>query len=256
MEINRSESKGLCGLDGKPIPQSLRSVGAADDAETNDSISHARREYLAEIYRLQSSTDDPVTTTAVATRLDVSPPAAVKMMRRLAKEGYLRRQPYKGVRLTPEGEREALRSIRRHRLLEAFLVTVMKFGWDEVHTHAHGLEPAINDEFEDRMDELAGYPQRCPHGDPIPTKDGRMPELRDESVLNFPVGTRGVLRRVRNHTPEKLRYLAEIKLVPGTAVALLNRAPFNGPVRLKTPHTELVLSAEMAGDLCIEEGEG
>ncbi len=223
--------------------------------ESAEAITHARREYLAEIYRLQASIDEPVTTTAVAMRLEVSPPAVVRMIRRLAKEGYLRRQPYKGVRLTSEGVREALKSIRRHRLLEAFLVTVMKFGWDEVHDHAHGMDAVINDQFEDRMDELAGYPTRCPHGDPIPSKDGLMPPIRDVSLADVPLGTVGIIRRIRNHTPDKLRYLAEHKLVPGTNITLLNRAPFSGPVRLKTPAGEQVLGTEMANDLFIELAE-
>ncbi len=222
------------------------------ETDAFESITHARREYLAEIYRLQQSTDEPVTTTALAERLDVSPPAVVRMMRRLAHEGYLRRQPYKGVSLTPDGEREALKSIRRHRLLEAFLVTVMRFGWDEVHEHAHGLEGVINDQFEDRMDELAGFPKRCPHGDPIPTKDGRMPKLNEASLSEFEVGAQAVISRIRNHTPDKLRYLAEHTLTPGTPITLLGRAPFNGPVRVKTPSGEHVLGSEMAGNIYIE----
>ncbi|HLF01687.1 MAG TPA: metal-dependent transcriptional regulator [Anaerolineales bacterium] len=247
MEVNRSQQKGLCGLDGEPT--SLPHEHHEPDA---DAITHARREYLAEIFRLHASTNEPVTTTALAARLDVSPPAVVRMMRRLAIEGYLRRKPYKGVVLTPEGVREALKSIRRHRLLEAFLVTVMKFGWDEVHDHAHGLDAVINDQFEDRMDELAGHPTRCPHGDPIPTKDGQLPPTRDVSLAAVPPGAAGIIRRIGNHTPDKLRYLAEHRLVPGTPITLLNRAPFNGPVRLKMPVGEQVLGAEMANDLYIE----
>jgi DtxR family Mn-dependent transcriptional regulator len=250
LEVNRGKQKGLCGLEGQSSVPPLNGFSAS--AETAESITHARREYLAEIYRIQSSTDEPVTTTALAMQLEVSPPAVVRMIRRLAVEGYLRRQPYKGCSLTPEGEREALKSIRRHRLLEAFLVSVMKFGWDEVHDHAHGMEAVINQQFEDRMDELAGYPKRCPHGDPIPTKDGRMPTLNDVSLAAVPLGSAGIIRRIRNHTPEKLRYLAEHQLVPGASITLLNRAPFNGPVRLKALNGEHVLGAEMANDLYIE----
>lgn len=251
MEVNRSQQKGLCGLPGESSPKSA-SANLPAENETLEAITHARREYLAEIYRLQQSTDEPVTTTALAERLEVSPPAVVRMMRRLAQEGYLRRQPYKGVSLTPDGEREALKSIRRHRLLEAFLVIVMKFGWDEVHEHAHGLEGVINDQFEDRMDELAGFPKRCPHGDPIPTKDGRMPKPNEASLSEFEVGTQAVISRIRNHTPDKLRYLAEHQLMPGATITLLGRAPFNGPVRVKTPSGEHVLGSEMAGNIYIE----
>jgi DtxR family Mn-dependent transcriptional regulator len=249
LEGKPGQPQGLCGLEGDEKPLPLTEDGELDSPEA---ITHARREYLAEVYRLRTAGDEPVTTTALAARLNVTPPAVVRMMRRLAKEGYLRRQPYKGVHLTPEGEREALKSIRRHRLLEAFLVTVMRFGWDEVHEHAHGLEAVINDKFEDRMDELAGYPKRCPHGDPIPTKDGQMPVFEEASLTGFEVGTRGVVRRIRNHTPEKLRYLAEHGLAPGTPITLLGRAPFNGPVRLKTPLGEQVLGTEMARDIFIE----
>ncbi len=249
MDVNRDQQNGLCGLKGEEKPLPLTEDRKPDSPET---ITHARREYLAEIYRLQAAGEEAVTTTALARQLDVSPPAVARMMRRLALEGYLRRKPYKGVVLTPEGEREALKSVRRHRLLEAFLVIVMKFGWDEVHEHAHGLEGVINDQFEDRMDELSGYPPRCPHGDPIPTKDGRMPKFNDASLSEYEVGTRGVIRRIRHHSPEKLRYLAEHALMPGTSVTLLGRAPFNGPVRLKTPKGEQVLGTEMARDIFIE----
>ncbi len=248
VEVNHDQ-QGICGLDGN---QSVPPLNASDQADGVESITHARREYLAEIFRLQSTSKEPVTTTALAMVLEVSPPAVVRMVRRLAIEGYLRRQPYRGFQLTPEGEREALKSIRRHRLLEAFLVTVMKFGWDEVHDHAHGLEGVINDQFEDRMDELAGFPVRCPHGDVIPSKEGRMPAIHDVSLSTVPLGTDSVIRRIRNHTPEKLRYLAEHKLVPGTRITLINRAPFNGPVRIKAPQGEQVLGSEMANDLFVE----
>jgi len=248
MTLENIKTKGLCGLNGStPAP-----LIADHDLGDADSITHARREYLAEIFRLQTSTDEPITTTALALRLDVTPPAVVRMMRRLAHEGYLKRQPYKGVRLTPEGEREALKSIRRHRLLEAFLVTVMKFGWDEVHTHAHGLEPAINDQFEDRMDELAGYPKRCPHGDPIPSKDGVMPILNEKRLSEILIGTKAVISRIRNHTPEKLRYFAELQLFPGTSISLVGRAPFKGPVRIKNGTGEHVLGSELAEQIFIE----
>src|SRR3990172_6554513 len=132
------------------------------------------QEYLGEIYRLERSPEG-VTTSALAERLDVSPPAVVRMLRRLDEAGLLTHIPYQGVKLSPQGEREALRSIRRHRLLEAFLVKVMGFGWDEVHEQAHPLELAISGEFEDRMDAVAGYPTHCPHADPLPTHHPPIP---------------------------------------------------------------------------------
>src|SRR5260221_695417 len=117
-------------------------------------ISPMQREYLGEIYRLERSPEG-VTTSALAERLEVSSSAVARMLRRLDQLGFLTHVPYQGVKLSPAGEREALRSIRRHRLLEVFLVKVMGFGWDEVHEESHGLQLTISDAFEDRMDALA-----------------------------------------------------------------------------------------------------
>jgi DtxR family transcriptional regulator, Mn-dependent transcriptional regulator len=214
-------------------------------------ISPIMREYLGEIYRLEHSPDG-VTTSALAERLEVSPPAVVRMLRRLDKAGMLTHIPYQGVKLSPQGEREALRSIRRHRLLEVFLVKVMGFGWDEVHEQAHGLQLTITDAFEDRMDAVAGFPTHCPHGDPIPSKEGKLTEVNDQLLIEAPVGAEGVIRRVKTDDGDKLRYLAELGLVPGTRFHLLNRAPFNGPLRLKTGNHEHVLGTELAQVLRVE----
>ncbi len=219
-----------------------------------DEMTPAMLGYLGEIYRLVYDTNSggAVTTSAIAERLDVSPPAAVKMMQKLAQSGHLKRKPYKGAQLTPKGEKMALRTIRRHRLTEAFLVTVMKFGWHEAHDYAHHLEMAVDDLFEDRMDELAGFPTRCPHGEPIPSKDGVMPKIEDMPLLEFPTGIDGLISRVRSRSEAKLKYLAEHEIVPGTAFNLLGRGPFNGPVRVKIGVHQLVLGSELAGEIFVE----
>jgi DtxR family Mn-dependent transcriptional regulator len=214
------------------------------------------REYLGEIFRLAHSSDG-VSTSELADRLEVSPSAVVRMLRRLHQVGMLTHMPYKGVQLTAAGEREALASIRRHRLLEVFLVKIMGFGWDEVHEQAHGLQLTITDAFEDRMDAVCGFPTHCPHGDPIPTKDGRLAPVADQPLLETPVGTSAVIRRVKTDDPAKLRYLAELGLVPGTRVQVAGRAPFNGPVRLRLlegrpARAEPVLGTEVAQALRVE----
>ena len=214
-------------------------------------ISPTMREYLGEIFRLERSPQG-VTTSALAERLEVSPPAVVRMLRRLHEAGMLTHVPYQTVKLSSAGEREALRSIRRHRLLEVFLVKVMGFGWDEVHEESHGLQLTISDAFEDRMDEVAGHPITCPHGDPIPTKDGRMAPIHDQPLAELPAGTRGTLRRVKTDDPEKLKYFAELGLVPGAPLEVLNRAPFNGPIRIRADHLDYVLGPELAAVLRVE----
>jgi DtxR family Mn-dependent transcriptional regulator len=214
-------------------------------------ISPMQREYLGEIYRLERSPGG-VTTSSLAERLEVSPSAVARMLRRLDENGMLTHIPYQGVKLSDQGERAALRSIRRHRLLEVFLVKVMGFGWDEVHEEAHGLQLTITEAFEDRMDAVSGFPSHCPHGDPIPTKDGRIASTHDQPLIELEVGSAAVLRRVKTDEGDKLRYLAELGLVPGARLKVLNRAPFNGPLRIQANEREHVLGTELAKVLRVE----
>lgn len=217
----------------------------------DNKISDAMRDYLAEIYRLGQG-ELWVSTTALAERLEVSGPATVRMVRRLHNLGLVDHLPYKGVRLTPPGKKVALRHIRRHRLVERFLVDVLKFGWDEVHDEADELHKGITQRLEDRIDELMGHPTTCPHGDPIPSISGEIVEIHDKPLTVVPPGSKGKITRVKTREPEKLKYLAEIGLVPGAAFELLNRAPFNGPLRLKIGRTEPIIGAELAAALWVD----
>jgi len=213
------------------------------------------REYLGEIYRLQS-TPEGATTSLLAEKLEVSPSAVVRMLRRLDEAQMLTHTPYKGVVLTSAGEREALRSIRRHRLLEVFLAKVMGFGWEEVHEESHGLQLTISEAFEDRVDLVCGIPTHCPHGDPIPTKDGRIAPTNDQPLLEAAVGATATVRRVKTDDADKLRYIGELGLVPGTPIHIVNRAPFNGPLRLQigsgSKKNEHIIGAEIAQVLRVE----
>lgn len=218
-------------------------------------ISPTMREYLGEIYRLQA-TPEGATTSLLAEKLEVSPSAVVRMLRRLDEAGMLSHKPYQGVALTLAGEREALKSIRRHRLLEVFLVKIMGFGWDEVHEQAHGLQLTITEAFEDRMDEVCGFPTHCPHGDPIPTKNGKIAPIQDQPLADMAIGVGGILRRVKTDDGPRLRYCAELGLVPGATIQLVNRAPFNGPMRVKLGQgrnaQEHVIGTEIAQMLRVE----
>ncbi len=212
--------------------------------------SAAMREYLAEIYRLQEDTPT-VSTTSLADRLNVSPPAIPRMLKRLQSAGFVKHVPYQGVELTPRGREEALCEIRRHRILEVFLVNVMGFTWDEAHEHADGLGAGLNDRLTDRMAEMTGFPQRCPHGEPIPDRDGRLPDVADVCIVNLGVGHQGLVSRVRTHQPEKLQYLASLGLTPGTTFEILGRAPFNGPMRLRIGREEVVVGYELMKSLWV-----
>jgi DtxR family Mn-dependent transcriptional regulator len=221
-------------------------MDSRDDMEP----SAAMREYLAEIYRLQE--DSPtVSTTSLADRLDVSPPAVPRMLKRLQSVGFVKHVPYQGVELTPRGREEALHEIRRHRILEVFLVNVMGFTWDEAHDHADGLGAGLNDRLTERMAEMTGFPQRCPHGEPIPDPDGRLPEITDVCIVNLGVGHKGLVSRVRTHEPDKLQYMASLSLTPGTPFEILGRAPFNGPMRLRVGREEVIVGYELMKSLWV-----
>jgi len=212
--------------------------------------SPAMREYLAEIYRLQE--DSPtVSTTSLAERLGVSAPAIPRMLKRLKSAGYVKHIPYQGVELAELGREEALRELRRHRVLEVLLVNVMGFSWDEVHEHADQLGKGLNDTIAERMAEMTGFPTRCPHGEPIPGEDGRLPQVNDFCLINLAVGHKGTISRVRTNEPERLQYFASLGLVPGVTFEIIGRAPFNGPMRLRVERDEIVLGVELVKALWV-----
>jgi DtxR family Mn-dependent transcriptional regulator len=207
-----------------------------------------QQEYLAEAYRLlHYQPDNPyITTSALAERVGVSAPAVAAVVERLKRAGFVEHEPYKGMKLTPQGQHEALMNIRRHRLSEIFLVKVMGFGWHEVHDEADAMGAVITERIAARMEDMAGYPTRCPHGEPIPTADGVMPEVHDEPLSEISPPADLLVSRVNTHDPEILQYLATLHLVPGQAIKLISRAPFNGPLRLRVGNQEQVIGNELA----------
>ena len=214
--------------------------------------SFAMREYLAEIYRLQEDSET-VSTTALAERLNVSAPAVPRMLKRLKSAGFVKHVPYKGVELSELGRSEALRELRRHRLLEVFLVQVMGFTWDEAHEHAEDLGHGLNDDVAERMAAMTDFPTRCPHGEPIPDVDGTLPLVEDTCLVNLAIGSKGEVSRVRTHDPERLKYFSSLGLVPGQAIEVVGRAPFNGPIRLRLGREEVVVGLELTKSLWVAE---
>jgi DtxR family Mn-dependent transcriptional regulator len=215
------------------------------------SASAVQQEYLAEAYRLlHYQPDDPyITTSALAGRMGVSAPAVAAVVERLKRAGYVEHIPYQGMRLTEKGEHEALMNIRRHRLSEVFLVKVMGFGWHEVHDEADAIGAVISEQVAARMEKMAGFPKRCPHGEPIPSADGVMPKIVDTPLSQVDAPAALVVSRVNTHDPEILKYLATLRLVPEQPIALVSRAPFNGPLRLRIDKTEQVIGHELAGGI-------
>lgn len=216
--------------------------------------SMAVEDYLKTIFAL-SRAGEAASTSAVAEKLGIAAGSVTGMLKRLAADGLIEHVPYYGARLTEQGEREAVRLIRRHRVLELFLVQVLGYTWDRVHEEADRLEHAVTDELIDRMAHVLGGATADPHGAPIPSGEGRFVDEQFPSLEQMSVGARGVLRRVSDEDPEALRYLAELDLVPGVEVQLLGRAPFNGPLKVQVGEHEHFVGAELARSLQVQSFE-
>jgi DtxR family Mn-dependent transcriptional regulator len=165
--------------------------------------------------------------------MHVSPAAASSMLKRLEESNFVERSNVDGITLTEQGKLAALQLIRRHRLLEVFLIRVMGFTWDQVDLEAHRLEHSISGAFEDRIDIICGCPTHCPHGDPIPQKDGLLPQETLLPLIELEPGQAGLLRRVGTNDARVLRYLSQLALEPGCTLRLVDVAPFGGPVTLE-----------------------
>ena len=189
-------------------------------------------DYLKVIFELEA-TDGTAGTNEIAASLRIAPASVSGMIRRLAEQGWIAHERYRGVRLTRAGKRAALRTIRRHRVIEAYLTTALGYPWDRVHDEAERLEHAASDELIDRMAAAIGEPSTDPHGAPIPTREGTIAEERFASLATVPVGKRVRIQRVGDRDAEQLRYLAEIGITPGRQVEVIARAPFDGPIDLR-----------------------
>lgn len=198
-------------------------------------LSATMRDYLAEIYRLSQNIhdDDFVSTSTLAELLDVSAPAVNRMVTKLKEMGLLDHAPYQGITLTEQGKIEALRTVRKHRIVESFLVNVMGFGWHEVFDEAHRMSNALSEPIVDRMLEMAGNPTHSPHGELIPNPDGSMPEPQDVPLSEAEAQKDYRITRVLTRESDRLEYIEALGLVPGVEITLIHAAPFHGPMQLK-----------------------
>lgn len=204
---------------------------AGEQLQGEQARSPAVEDYCKEIFALQSRSDRPVSTNALARRLRITPGSVSAMLKKLDSEGLTVRVPYRGVRLTLAGRRVALEVIRHHRLLELFLAETLQMPWDRVHAEAEVLEHVISEDLEQLIADKLGDPTRDPHGDPIPTAALELPE-RDSSrrLDSLQEGDSGVFVRVSDSDPEMLRYLSDHGIAPGERLQVAERQPFGGPL--------------------------
>ena len=208
-------------------------------------------DYLKAIYHLEQG-GGVATTADVAQRVGVASASVSGMVRRLAEQGLVSHERYRGVVLTDVGRRAALRTIRRHRLIETYLTQRLGYAWDRVHDEAERLEHAASDELVDRMAAALGEPTVDPHGAPIPTREGTVdePVLRPLTALD--VGERARVARVSERDPAVLRYLDELGLRPGAGVQLSARAPFGGPITVEVNGVTRVIGPALAAELLVD----
>ncbi|MDA1329461.1 MAG: metal-dependent transcriptional regulator [Chloroflexi bacterium] len=221
------------------------------ELDMGQSASQTMQRYAAEVFRLQQ--DIPkVSLSLLGEHVESSPQAISRMVKRLTEGGFASYEPYRGVRLTSDGERIAMPALRRHRLGEVFLVNIMGYDWAEAHDLTDQFELGLNEEIEDRIDSLTGHPQHCPHGEPIPTKDGQIRLPDDHPLVDQTEGAAYRLSRVRTHDFDKLRYIGQLQLNPGLEFSLISRAPFRGPLRIRFEKNDQVIGYELASSLWVE----
>ncbi len=194
------------------------------------------RDYLAKIYSTSEIKVDEhgyVSTSSLADAMGVTAPAVNRMVTKLKEMGYLLHEPYQGIKLTDAGKREALMKLRYQRIAATFLVHVMGFGWHEVEEEATRISGALSDPIAQRMLNMADNPTHDPHGEPIPTPDGSIPDLVDTSVADMDAGQTVIITRVKTREADRLEYIAALGLMPGVEVEVIHKAPFNGPMQLK-----------------------
>lgn len=190
-------------------------------------LSRSIEDYLKAIYSI-TERSHAASTSALAAELEIQPASVTGMVKRLAESGLLEHAPYRGVHLTPQGTRQALRIIRRHRVLETYLVERLGYSWDDVHEEAESLEHAASDGLIDQMARALGHPSHDPHGAPIPSSAGEIAASDFTSLAEVDAGLEVEIRAVRDEDPEDLRQMAMLGLMPGARLTVVRRSAEEG----------------------------
>jgi DtxR family Mn-dependent transcriptional regulator len=210
-------------------------------------------DYIKSIYQLRLRTGSAVSTSDLARHLKVGDGSVTDMVKRLSVKKLIHYVPYRGVTLTEEGMKLAMKTIRRHRLWEMFLVRHLGYSWDEVHEEAERLEHVTSVELESRLDRALGSPSADPHGDPIPTSEGELAEILHRSLAESEVGVRYRIARVSDESPEALQYLMKLGLTLNKKIVIKQMIKFDGSVIVEWNKREVSLSGIMARNIFVEE---
>lgn len=220
---------------------------------TEAPLTAVAQDYLKVVWSAREWSDQPVTTKLLATRLGVGASTVSETVRRLADAGLLTHEPYGAVELTDEGRRHALAMVRRHRLVETFLVEQLGYGWDEVHDEAEVLEHAVSDLFVERIAERLGHPTRDPHGDPIPGPDGSLQAPPAHPLWGVEPGA-WTVARISDADPELLRYLDQVGVRLDVPLRVVARRAAVGVVTVSTGEREVDLGEVAARAIWVVAG--
>ena len=213
-------------------------------------ISHAMEDYLKAVYQLTTD-GKKVSTSRLAKQMNCSAASVSNMLQKLSDLKLVDYEPYQGAILTTPGNKIALEVLRHHRLIELYLSEILGYSWDKVHAEAEALEHVISEQFEEKIDEVLGYPTRDPHGHSIPTKDGTVERLELHSLWEMSEGDNVRVQRVNDRYPEVLRYLASIGIFPEVVINVVNRVPFNRPLNVEIGKLKHSLSEELARQIFV-----
>ncbi len=220
------------------------------------SRSQSVEDYLKTIYKLEQDSDKGVSTSRLAEGMGVANASVTNMLKRLSEMGLVHYESYYGTTLTDAGEKIALEIIRHHRLLELYLKEMLGYSWDEVHDEAEKLEHHISEQFEDKIAEMLNNPLVDPHGDPIPTKDGKMPAIESLPLSELETNESSIIIRMKNQDPELLRYLEEQGLIPGVKIRIKKKEPFDGPLQLSVENEHsTTIGFSIAEDIFVMKNE-
>ncbi len=208
-------------------------------------------DYIKNIYKLQNDRDK-VTTSSLADALNVSAASVTDMIKKLSDRSLINYMPYRGVELTRSGKKMALRTLRRHRLWEMFLVEFLDYTWDEVHDEAEKLEHIMSEDLEERIDKALGYPKHDPHGHPIPTKNGEMVEDDHPSLADLKVNDSGIVIRVNDASQSLLKHMASIGIQIQSPVKVLDIVEFDGSMLVQILENDVYVSRQVARNIFVD----
>lgn len=218
-------------------------------------LTPAEENYLKAIYHLSGVSNALVTTNAIADQMDTKPSSVTDMVKKLADKGLINHKKYQGVAFTDSGKKIALSIVRKHRLWEVFLLEKLNFAWDEVHEVAEQLEHVQSDKLIEKLDQHLGFPRFDPHGDPIPSRSGKILQVEKVLLSNCNAEDKGIFVGVNSSSAEFLQYLDKLKLVLGDRIEILFKESFDDSFQIATKDKSVTISGKAAKNIYIQKDE-